>query len=137
MCSLLIQTKAEDDEILQAVKDFVKIDYPEIDGGVEENVRAICVARLCKAIGIRCECNFKNAFFDFFSCIMGEVIVQKLGFRVKIDDYNLKYVKFEDVNLIYTASMFMENPNLDEAFINVYNLADKFKHLIAKIKKFS
>lgn len=136
MCDLTnIETK--DGKILKAVKDFVKIDYPEIDGGVEENVRAICVARLCKAIGIRCECNFKNAFFDFFSCIMGEVIVQKLGFRVKIDDYNLKYVKFEDVNLIYTASTFLENPNLDEAFINVYNLADKFKHLIAKIKKFS
>ncbi len=136
MCSLYIQTKAENDyEILQAIKDYVDIEYPVINGSVEDNVKAICVARLCKAIGINCAYNFKNTFFDFFSCIMGEVIVNKLGIKIKIDNYNLKYAKFEDVNIIYTASMLLENPNLDEAFIDVYNLADKFKHIITKLKK--
>lgn len=102
-----------------------------------EKIKEVCVAKLCDAIGIRCAYNYKNVFFDFFSSIAGEAISQKLNFRLTIDEYNLKFIKFDDVNLVASALTILNMKEIDEAFIDIYELADKYKWVINKLKKFS
>ena len=100
-----------------------------------ERVKEMCVAKLCNEIGIRCEYNYKSGFFNFFSSIMGQAISEKLNLNLCLDDYNLRFVKFENVNLVKTASSILEDKCVNEAFIDVYELADKYKWVIDKIKK--
>lgn len=102
---------------------------------LKESIKEVCVGRLCQALGINCAYNFKNDFFNFFSCIMGEVISNKLGHNIEIDEYNLKFIKVENTNIIYSARTMIENPNLDQAFIDVYKLAHRFEHLILDLKR--
>ncbi len=116
-----------DGEIYGEICEFLGVKHNCFSNSLKENVKEVCVVRLCKAMGIRCAYNSKNELFNFFSCIMGEVLVQKLGFEVRIDEFNLKFARFENVNLIHSASNMLENIDLDEAFINVFNLAAKFK----------
>ena len=119
------------EEIIGQVCNFIKLDNPVLNSEkVEENIKDLCITKLCHSIGIKCACNHKNSFFNFFSSIMGEAIVSKLGFNIKVDEYNLKYIKFNDVNLVYSALFMLESFSIDEAFLKVYNLANAHKHLI-------
>lgn len=121
-------------EKLQNFCSFVEMEVPTIYDNVKTAIKQLCVERLCKTIGITCAVNVKNEFFNFFSCIVGQVIVEKLNLNLHIDDFNLKYVKFGNVNLIFSAKMLLENDNLDEAFINIFNLADKYKFVIELLR---
>ena len=100
-----------------------------------EKVKEICVAKLCDAIGIRCDYNYKNIFFNFFSSIMGQAISEKLELNLCVDEFNLRFVKFENVNLVKTAGLILERKEIDEAFIDVYELADKYKWVMYELKK--
>ena len=100
-----------------------------------ERVKEVCVAKLCDKIGIRCEYNYKNQFFNFFSSIMGQAISEKLNLNLCLDEYNLRFIRFENVNLIKTAGTFLNEEEIDEAFIHVYELADKYKWVMHELKK--
>lgn len=129
------KAKLEERMLIEACE-FLKFERNKIlSKTLKEGVKELCVGRLCQALGIGCAYNFKNEFFNFFSCIMGEVVSNILGHNLEIDDYKLKYIKIENTNLINSAQKMMENPNLDEAFIDVYNLARRFKHLIFDLKR--
>ena len=124
------------EQILLDICNFLQFERSKIlSETLNDAIKELCVARLCQALGVGCAFDFKNEFFNFFSCIMGEVVSTKLGHNLGIDEYHLKFIKVENVNLIYAAATMIENPNLDEAFIDVYNLANKFKHLIFELKK--
>ncbi len=135
----LIEKQRQDkinEQILVEVCDFLNYERNKIlSTTLKEGVKELCVGRLCQALGISCAYNFKNEFFNFFSCIMGEVVSNKLGHNLEIDEYKLKYIKVENTNLINSAHEMLNNPNMDEAFINVYNLAKRFKHLILELKR--
>ena len=125
------------DNVLNEVCKFVQIDCPTLSSNTpEEKIKEICVARLCKDIGIRCAYNYKNDFFDFFASIIGEAIVNKLKINLTIDKFNLKYVKFKNVNLINTAQQLLDkNSKIGDAFIAVYDFTNEYKDVIYKLKK--
>lgn len=134
------QRRAEElrreEEILSRACKFLNFERAKIlSVTLKDGVKELCVARLCQALGVGCAYNFKNEFFNFFSCIMGEVVSNKLGHDLGIDEYKLKYIKVENTNLITSAQTMFENPNMDQAFIDVYNLAKRFKHLIFDLKR--
>ena len=128
--------KRLEEEILVEICNFLQFERTKIlSETLVEAVKELCVARLCEALGVGCAYNFKNEFFNFFSCIMGEAVSTRLGHNLGIDEYNLKFIKVENINLINSAHKMLENPNLDEAFIEVYNLALRFRHLIFELKR--
>lgn len=134
------QRKAEkerlEEQILLQACEFLNFERKKIlSAGLKDGVKELCVGRLCQALGVECAYNYKNEFFNFFSCIMGEVVSSKLGHDLGIDEYKLKYIKVENTNLITSAQTMFENPNMDQAFIDVYNLARRFKHLILDLKR--
>lgn len=131
-----IEKRRAEEQVLVQICEYLNYERAKLlSETLNEAVKELCVARLCQALGLSCAYNFKNEFFNFFSCIMGEVVANKLGHNLGIDEYNLKYVKVENINLIYCAHQMLENPNIDQAFIDVYNLALRFKHLIFELKR--
>ena len=131
-------TSYEKENILNRICEFMKFERPCLIGrNVEENIKELCVARLCKAIGINCSYNYKNDFFSFFSNIMGEALCEKLEFKIHIAGAEFRFVRYDHVNLVEEIKFILDTRSVDEAFIDAFNFADKFKYLIPQIKKFS
>ena len=130
------EEKKIEEQILTKVCDFLNYERTKIlSTTLKEKVKESCVGRLCQALGITCAYNFKNEFFNFFSCIVGEAVSNILGYNLEIDEYKLKYIKVENTNLIHSARQMIENSNLDQGLIDVYNLAKRHKHLILELKR--
>ena len=69
LCNKVLSVKNfnEDDSIIDAVCNYLKMDRPSFYGEtLADNIREICVYRLCKSIGIRRDCNFRSDFLYFF-----------------------------------------------------------------------
>lgn len=98
-------------------------------------IKELCVAKLCEIIGITGKYNYKSDFFDFFASIMGEAICEKLNIPTHVASAELRFFKHEHLNLIEVVRTYLENEYIDEAFLDAFELVDKFKHLIPKIKK--
>ena len=80
--------KLNKDEIMKRVCDFLNVNQSNYQGeDLIENIKEVCVARLCKTIGLTGKYNYKSKFFEFFSCVMGEAVCEKLSAKVyKKDD---------------------------------------------------
>lgn len=116
------------------VADFLKIaDYNINDDTIAEQIKRLCVLRLMKAVGVSGRFNCKSEFFEFFSSAMGEAICEKLGINVEIAPDKLRLIKYENINFVIAFEEFLNNDLLDEAFLDAFALADKYKHLIPEI----
>lgn len=122
------------ESILKKVCVFFKMDYPNLhSSSLKEGIKEICVARLCKSIGIRCEYNYKSAFFEFFSQIIGEAVCKKLNIRLTIAPDCLRLFKYEHYNLVDTVGMFINFENIDEGIIESFNFINKYTYLIPQL----
>lgn len=129
------KTNLKNEEIIEKVRKYLKEDRVLSAGNsVEDSVRELCVARLCKAIGIRCDFNYRTDFFQFFSAIMGEAVSVKLNLKLRIASDVLRLFKHKGVNLVERTLQYLDNPILDEAFIDTFNLVDDYKYLIDELK---
>ena len=70
----------------------------------------------------------------FFASVMGEALCDKLNIKVHIANDALRLFKYNGINLIERARVYLENSCLDEAFIDTFNLVDNFKYLINTMK---
>ena len=122
-------------QIIKKVCDFLKMEVPNLENKTtEESVKHICVVRLCKAIGLSGVKNIKSDFFDFYSCIIGEAICEKLKIKLRIASDELRLVKYNQINLIDRAKQCLNNDFLEEAIIDTFELADEFKDVMYLIK---
>ena len=132
--TLKIETQKEN--ILKDICNYLGVKQVDFSGAtLKEMIKELCVARLCKAVGITGKYNYKSSFFDFFSSIMGEAVCDKLKLKIHVASDELRLIKYERINLIEKVKLFLENETTEEAFIDAFNLADKFKYLIPKLKK--
>ncbi len=123
--------------IVEEVREYLKLKECILKSNtVEEKLKELCVARLCKSIGIRCEYNYKSEFFEFFSSITAEAICQKLGILMHVASDDIRLIKYEHLNLVEEVKKCLNNEDVDEAFIDAFNFVDNHKHLIEYIKKF-
>lgn len=123
--------------IIEQVRNYLKLnEYNLKSNSVEETLKELSVARLCKSIGIRCEYNYKSEFFEFFSSITAEAICQKFGYSMHVASDDIRLIKYDRVNLVEEVKKCLNNEDVDEAFINAFNFVDNHKHLISYIKKF-
>ena len=132
----IVENDIGKEQAVKKVCDFFRLDShttAEIYAG--DIIKELCVARLCKAIGLAYKDNFKSEFFNFFSCIMGEAVCQKLGLNIRIASDELRLVKYDNVNLVKEVKSYLDNETVEEAFLDAFNLVDNFKYLIPMLKK--
>ena len=123
-------------DILEKVSSFLKLKQPILKSlTIKENIKELCVMKLCKVIGLSGNYNYQSEFFDFFSGLMGEAICERLSINIRIAPDELRLIKYEHINLVQTFKGFLNNASLEEAFLDAFNLADRFKYLIPKLKK--
>ncbi len=121
---------------LAQVSEFLKLKDVKLQAEtLNESIKEMCVLRLCKAIGLTGKVNYKSDFFEFFACMMAEAICEKLNLKIHVARDELRLVKYEHINLINQIKYFLDNETVEEAFLDAFELADKFKYLIEKLKK--
>lgn len=122
--------------IVAKIQDFLNINIAiNYNESVNEIIKRICVARLCKAIGLTGNYNYKSDFFEFFSSVVGEAVCEILSIKLHIANGDLRFVKYEHINLVEEVKTYFETQSIEEAFLNAFELLDRFKYLIVKLKK--
>lgn len=128
--------KQNDDKVIEKVSEFLQVKIGTFSSDkLEEKVKELCVKKLCSAIGVRCDYNYKSDFFNFFAMISGEAVCQILNINLRVADDNLRFVRYEKVNIIDEAKKAFRNENVEEAIIDTFNIADHFKYVIKFLKK--
>lgn len=122
--------------VIDKICKFCKLERPNImSSTTKETIKELCVARLCKSVGLTGKYNYKSNFFDFFSSIMGEAICEKLCFNFHIASDELRLFKYEHINLVKELKNYLDTETVEEAFLDAFHLVDRFKYLIPKLKK--
>ena len=129
-----INDYGEDHEkTIKKVCEYLKIERPKMfSTTINEAIKELCVARLCKAVGITGTYNYKSEFFNFFASIMGEAVCEILGIKVHVASAELRLIKYEHINLVEQVRYYLETETIEEAFLDAFELADRFKYLIKK-----
>jgi len=116
---------------IQKVKNFLSLQNFLYNNNVSlvDNIKAMCVKKLCNVIGIKCECNYKNEFFNYFSSITGEAICQLLNIPITIAEDNFRLIKYNHINFVEHVKNLLNNEFLEDAYVDVFNFLDNNKHL--------
>ena len=114
---------------------FLRMDMPIFfSSTIEGKIKELCVCKVCASIGIKCPCNRSTGFLSFFSSVMGEAVSNKLNLEVAIACPELKFVKYDHFNLINEVEMFLENDDINEAFLDAFNFLERFKFLANRLQ---
>lgn len=126
----------EEDKIVAEVREFLGLkDYNLHSSNIEDSVMEMCVARMCQAIGVKCHYNQENRFFRFFSSFMGQAVSNKLNQKLKIAPDELRLFRYNGINFVLSAEQLLDSEDMDEAFIDAFNLADDNKNVMSYIYK--
>lgn len=118
---------------LQQIKQYLNLkDYKILSITIKEKVKEMCVAKLCYVLGISRICNYKNGFFEFFSCVVGEAVCEHLGIRTHVAEECVRFVRYEGVNFVSKCKQFLIMEEIDEAVLDCFNFLDKHKNLVLK-----
>lgn len=132
-----IENERANEQTIKQVCDFFHLDVPIFSSEhIKDKIKEICVARLCRAIGLT-KYNFKSDFFNFFASIMGEAVCEKLQIKLRVASDELRLVKYNHINLVTEAKRFLDTETVEEAFLDAFELVDEFKYLIPYLKKSS
>ncbi len=124
------------ESVIDRVAEYLKMSYTNLaTESVEDTIRHMCVARLCESIGIRCLYNSRSKFFTFFSYFMAQAVSNNLQLNIVIAPDNMRFIRYNGINFVSEASRLLNNEDLDEAFIDAFNLADKNRDIIDRIIK--
>ena len=85
-------------------------------------VKEISVAKLCEVIGIRCKYNYESSFFNFFANVTGQAICEILQIPITIADAKYRLVRYNRVNLVEQTIKLLQEFELEECFIEIFNL---------------
>lgn len=123
-------SKIDQEEILERICEYVGVDMPNLySSDFADNIRQICVYKLCNVIGIKCSCNYRNEFMTFFSDIAGEALVIIFGLKFHIASEELRFISYDHVNLVNLGCKLLKQEDKDEAFLDIFKLADEFKYI--------
>jgi len=122
------------ENIIEEVCSYLRLEKPTLSSDIiEENVREICVAKLCNTMGLKCPYNFKNDFFDNYSIITGQAICEHLHIRVHIANDNIRLVRYEKINFVQYVTDLFDTEEVDEAIVDAFNFSQKYNQIIRSI----
>ena len=129
-----MEKNSVDIEAIERIKTYLRLGDLDLTGlDALEAIKAMCVARICKSVGIKCKCNSQNKYFNFFAMITGQAVADKFGLRIEIAPASLRLVKYDHKNLVTEVTRFLESEDVDEAFVDSFNMIDNYTYLIDKI----
>lgn len=122
------------EKILLDVCNYLNCDLPRLNSDIlEDNIREICVAKLCQTMGLNCEYNFKNGFFDNYSIITGEVVCERLNIRMHVANDNLRLIRYQKINFVQYVRDLFDVEDVDEAIIDAFNFSRRYNQIISSI----
>ncbi|MBR2970057.1 MAG: hypothetical protein IKC49_03280 [Clostridia bacterium] len=122
------------DQILNKICSYLRLDRPILSSDeIHENIKEICVAKLCKTMGLKCPYNFRNGFFDNYSIITGEAVCEKLRINTHIASDNIRLIRYDSINFVRYVSDLFETEDIDEAIIDAFNFSQKYGQIISAI----
>ncbi len=83
--------------------------------------------KICKILGIKCPCDYKNGFLDFFASVMAEAISESLNLNVRVACAELRLIRYNHKNLIGEVQFFLGKTDIEEAFVDSFNFLERFK----------
>lgn len=121
-------------DIIDRVCEYLGLDKPRLSSEcIHENIKEICVARLCMAMGINCCYNYANSFFEFFSIITGEAVCHALKLNFHIAKDSIRLVRYENINFVQYVIDLFDTEDVDEAIIDSFNFARKYHNVLKSI----
>lgn len=123
-------------QIIEKICLFFHFEQPSQNINDElDAIKELCVARLCKAIGLtKGVYNHKSEFFNFFATIMGEAVCEKLGINLRVACDELRLVRYNNINFVKEFKSYLDTKTQEEAFLDAFELVDDNKYLIPLIK---
>lgn len=113
------------------VKKFLEMeDYNFSRNEESEQIKEICVAKLCDVLGIECAYNYQNKMFQIFSSVMAEAVCQKLKISKHIANDSIRLIKYNGINFVEKAKHFLDMEDVDEATLDIFNFVDENKNLL-------
>lgn len=120
----------------EKVKIFLKMEGYEFCGtGTAEKIKNMCIAKMCRVIGINCENCYNSKLFQIFGSILGEAVCNKLKLGMHVANENLRYVSFNGINFVDKAMHFLNTFDVDEAVLDVFNFVDEHKQILISAYK--
>jgi hypothetical protein len=118
-------------EVFTKIKKFLKLKNFLYDDQIslEDNIKKLCVKKLCEVVGIKCDCNYKNKFFNYFASITGQALCELLNIPILIAEDNFRLFKYNGVNLVDKVKELLNNDFLEDAYIDVFQFLDKNKFI--------
>ncbi len=116
---------------VKEIKQFLELyDFKFMTQEEVEQAKEMCVAKLCEVLGIGYAYNYKGQMFQIFSSVMAEAICQKLKINKKIASDSLRLIKYNGINFIEKAKMFLDTKDIEEATLDIFNFVDENKKLL-------
>ena len=125
-------------QIVLRVKKFLNlVNYKTKNASVEEDLKELCVAKLCDVLGIKCTYNYKSNFFKMFAEVFAQAICDILEIKISVADDSYRLFKYNGVNLIEETKNIIlketaEEVLIDELVLDVFNFLDKYKEIVEK-----
>lgn len=123
------------DEICNKVAEYLNVDSDSLESTeLGDKIRELCVNKLRNVVGLSCKLNFRNDFFTFFSSFVGQAVLNKLRVNYLVASSDLRVVRYDGINFVDETVRLLDQEDVDEAFLDAFNLADDNRDILYKIK---
>lgn len=127
----IIDCDIENAKIIKRVANYLQIEVPlKCNINLKEEIKRLCILRLCKSIGLSSKYNYTSNFFKNFSSIAGEAISQTLNLHLTIAEDKIRLFKYNKMNLVEKFIEYLDEDNMDESFIDLFLFFDKYQDLL-------
>lgn len=124
----------DNNEIIKKVCEFLNLKHNiNNSDSIENFIKESTVKKLCEVVGLTGKYNHESPFFKFFSNIMGEAVCEVLNIKIRIACDELRLVKYCGINLVDKSVGYLKTESVEEAFLDTFEMVDKFKFLVEKI----
>lgn len=115
----------------EKVRAFLKMSgYTFVGGDVGEKIKNMCIAKMCRVIGIDCEQCYNSKLFQIFGGILGEAVCRKLMLSLHVVSEELRYLCFNGINFVEQSVHFLNEFEVDEAVLDIFNFVDEHKSIL-------
>lgn len=97
-----------------------------------ENIKELCVARLCNAIGIDFKYDYNCEYFRLFANVVGEAVCRVLNINLVVGCPEVRFIRYNHINLVDRACEILKSCEIEEAFLDLYNFIEDSKKFVPK-----
>ena len=127
----LITARQADIQIIRKIEEFLNIKQSNNCLLIlRDQIKHLCIDKLCAVIGIKCKCNYESKFFSYFSSVVGQAVCQTLNIPIIIAEDKFRLIRYEHINFVERAVKILQENEIEEAFIELFEFLDKHKKIL-------